>query len=121
MEHGRRYHAFRQGSKSHTTSVSFQTCTNAIKTGYLLPNDEIESDRLDIHHEMILTAMHQKLHLAPLAQDIQRVIDLGTGTGASNVHKTLVTCILIGSRYLGYGFRSVMMVNRNAYLLTFPL
>ena len=49
--------------------------------GYLLPNDEIESDRLDMHHEMILTAMHRKLHLAPISKDLQRVIDLGTGTG----------------------------------------
>lgn len=50
-------------------------------SGYLLPNDEQEADRLDIHNELILSAMHRKLHLAPLPQDIQSAIDLGTGTG----------------------------------------
>jgi hypothetical protein len=52
--------------------------TNA---GYFLPNDEIENDRLDIQHELILTAMYGRLHLAPLKKDIQKVMDLGTGTG----------------------------------------
>lgn len=31
--------------------------------------------------------MHGKLHLAPLTQDIQKAIDLGTGTGIVPVCK----------------------------------
>lgn len=45
-----------------------------------MPNDESESDRLDMVHEMVLTMMHRKLFLAPIKSP-QRVIDLGTGTG----------------------------------------
>ncbi|KAL1979542.1 hypothetical protein VTN96DRAFT_5589 [Rasamsonia emersonii] len=60
-ENGRRYHGFRDGS-------------------YLLPNDETESDRLDMVHEMVLTMMNRELFLAPI-KNPQRVIDLGTGTG----------------------------------------
>ncbi|KAL1996749.1 hypothetical protein VTN49DRAFT_7614 [Thermomyces lanuginosus] len=60
-ENGRRYHKFRDGS-------------------YLLPNDESESNRLDMLHELCLLVLQQKLHLAPI-QNPQRVIDLGTGTG----------------------------------------
>ncbi|KAL1994552.1 hypothetical protein VTN49DRAFT_2022 [Thermomyces lanuginosus] len=60
-ENGRRYHKFRDGS-------------------YLLPNDETESDRLDMLHEMFLTLLHGKLYLAPIERP-QRVIDLATGTG----------------------------------------
>ncbi|KAL1983476.1 hypothetical protein VTN96DRAFT_10297 [Rasamsonia emersonii] len=60
-ENGRRYHAYRDGT-------------------YLMPNDESESDRLDMVHEMVLTMMHRKLFLAPIKSP-QRVIDLGTGTG----------------------------------------
>jgi SAM-dependent methyltransferase len=60
--YGRRYHAFRRGR-------------------YALPNDEEEGERLDIHHAVIRTAMHDKLFLAPLGETPKRVIDIGTGTG----------------------------------------
>ncbi|PGH14391.1 hypothetical protein AJ79_03033 [Helicocarpus griseus UAMH5409] len=60
--HGRRYHAFREGR-------------------YLLPNDEKEADRLDIHHALILRILDKKLHLAPLGPNPQRALDLCTGTG----------------------------------------
>jgi methylase of polypeptide subunit release factors len=49
--------------------------------GYLLPNDETEAERLDIHHALFLAVYNGKLHLAPIKSDVQRVIDLGTGTG----------------------------------------
>lgn len=61
-ENGRRYHAYRRGR-------------------YLLPNDDIENERLDIHHELMLVVLNGKLHLAPIPENIQRAIDLGTGTG----------------------------------------
>ncbi|KAL1993442.1 hypothetical protein VTN49DRAFT_3391 [Thermomyces lanuginosus] len=60
-ENGRRYHKYRDGS-------------------YLLPNDESESDRLDMLHELCLMALHRKLYLAPIKKP-RRVIDLATGTG----------------------------------------
>ncbi|KAJ9270770.1 hypothetical protein DTO212C5_3267 [Paecilomyces variotii] len=60
-ENGRRYHAYDDGR-------------------YLLPNDEHEQDRLDIHHALCKQILDGKLLLAPI-ENPQRVLDLGTGTG----------------------------------------
>ncbi|TPX24833.1 hypothetical protein DIZ76_010277 [Coccidioides immitis] len=62
QENGRRYHGYRDGN-------------------YLLPNDEQESERLDMIHHMLLTAIEGKLFLAPISSGVKKVIDLGTGTG----------------------------------------
>ena len=61
-ENGRRYHAFRQGS-------------------YLLPNDEPEQDRLDLHHHIFRLALDGALLTAPIPSNVERVLDFGTGTG----------------------------------------
>ncbi|KAF2842832.1 S-adenosyl-L-methionine-dependent methyltransferase [Patellaria atrata CBS 101060] len=61
-ENGRRYHAFKDGS-------------------YFLPNDEDEMDRLDLFHHLLTLAIGDKLHLAPIGDNPQRILDLGTGTG----------------------------------------
>ncbi|KAL1963786.1 hypothetical protein VTN77DRAFT_7852 [Rasamsonia byssochlamydoides] len=61
-KNGRTYHGYRDGN-------------------YLMPNDEIEADRLDMLHEMSLTIMDRKLFLAPIGDSPQHVMDLGTGTG----------------------------------------
>ncbi|KAK6539155.1 hypothetical protein TWF694_009399 [Orbilia ellipsospora] len=60
-ENGRRYHTYREGR-------------------YLLPNDEAEQDRLDMHHHMLTLIQRGHLHGAPLERP-QRILDLGTGTG----------------------------------------
>lgn len=46
-----------------------------------LPADEQEQERLDIHHALMMALMDDKLHFAPIDSNIQRAIDLGTGTG----------------------------------------
>ena len=61
-EHGRRYIAPRQ------------------QASYPLPNDEQESDRLDLLHKLYEVALFGALHFSPL-QDPRRILDLGTGTG----------------------------------------
>lgn len=40
-----------------------------------------ESDRLDLIHEMVRITLGNKLHLAPIGEKPQRVLDIGTGTG----------------------------------------
>lgn len=61
--YGRTYHAYKEGK-------------------WCLPNDEQELDRLDVHHHLILTAMFEKLYMAPLPADFSgRVLDFATGTG----------------------------------------
>lgn len=62
-ENGRRYHAQRNGAQ------------------YNLPNDENELDRLDLQHHLFLLTLGGQLYRAPLGQNIQHAIDLGTGTG----------------------------------------
>ncbi|KAI9733115.1 MAG: hypothetical protein M1834_003662 [Cirrosporium novae-zelandiae] len=48
---------------------------------YHLPNDELESERLDLQHQLWLIALDGKLHLAPISQDIKTALDIATGTG----------------------------------------
>ncbi|KAI9806983.1 MAG: hypothetical protein M1833_002641 [Piccolia ochrophora] len=61
-ENGRRYHAYQEGK-------------------YIMPNDEQESDRLDMAHHMMVLRTDEKLHLAPIGKNPQTILDLGTGTG----------------------------------------
>lgn len=61
-ENGRRYHSFREGE-------------------YMLPNDEREQNRMDLHHHIFRLSLGGQLTRAPIPQDVQRVLDLGTGTG----------------------------------------
>ena len=62
FENGRRYHKFREGR-------------------YAFPNDEGEQEREDMKHAMIVNLCGGKLHFAPIGDDPQNIIDLGTGTG----------------------------------------
>ncbi|KAL3472256.1 S-adenosyl-L-methionine-dependent methyltransferase [Aspergillus californicus] len=61
-ENGRRYHAYRAGS-------------------YWGPNDEKAQDHLDIGHHVYNLMLGGKLNLAPVPDDAQKVLDVGTGTG----------------------------------------
>ncbi|KAJ5864248.1 uncharacterized protein N7529_006164 [Penicillium soppii] len=61
-ENGRRYHSYREGM-------------------YLLPNDEPEQDRQDLLHHVRNLVLHGRLFRAPLSDNIQRILDIGTGTG----------------------------------------
>ena len=40
-----------------------------------------EKDRLDIMHHLVTLRLDDRLHLAPIGQNIHRILDLGTGTG----------------------------------------
>jgi hypothetical protein len=47
-----------------------------------MPNDDLEQDRLDLSHGLMTKAIGDKLFLAPVNTDkLQRVLDIGTGTG----------------------------------------
>ncbi|TLD30007.1 S-adenosyl-L-methionine-dependent methyltransferase [Venturia nashicola] len=62
FENGRRYHGY--GSAQ-----------------YAFPNDEAELERLDMQHAMMTLLLNNRLFWSPLRPDIQRVLDIGTGTG----------------------------------------
>lgn len=53
--------------------------------------------------------MHGKLHLAPLSEDIQKAIDLGTGTG--NFRLIEVSTLLT----IGQGFGHLTLVTYTQY------
>lgn len=61
-EHGRRYHAYQEGR-------------------YLLPNDEIEQNRMNLQYHAVRLVFGEKLFFAPVKKDMKRVLDVGTGTG----------------------------------------
>jgi SAM-dependent methyltransferase len=61
-ENGRRYHSYREGH-------------------YVLPNDEQEQDRQDLLHHVRNLVLNGALFRAPLETSVQRVLDIGTGTG----------------------------------------
>ena len=55
---------------------------NASKTSeYWAPNDEQQNEGLDMWHNSLLMMMDNKLFLAPIGDNVQRVLDVGTGTG----------------------------------------
>ncbi|KAI5803668.1 S-adenosyl-L-methionine-dependent methyltransferase [Geopyxis carbonaria] len=60
-ENGRRYHGYRSGR-------------------YMLPNDETEQERMDLHHHCFIWHFGGELHQAPLHRP-RRILDVGAGTG----------------------------------------
>lgn len=48
---------------------------------YGLPIDEEELDRIDMSHAKYVMLLEKKLFLAPIPQNPQKILDLGTGTG----------------------------------------
>lgn len=54
---------------------------NQLHIAYYLPNDEVELDRLDFMHQLMLLLLHNKLHFAPIERKPIRILDVGTGTG----------------------------------------
>ncbi|KAL8414447.1 hypothetical protein RB594_005617 [Gaeumannomyces avenae] len=65
VENGRTYHAFKAGA-------------------YVLPNDEIENERLDLQHAMCVLTIDNQLHTCPAGKHghtIHRALDVGCGTG----------------------------------------
>lgn len=61
-EYGRRYHMFKYGR-------------------YPLPNDEEEFKRESLRHTMLKELLHGSFYLAPIGNNPQKIIDLGTGFG----------------------------------------
>ncbi|KAM5375929.1 hypothetical protein ACJZ2D_005719 [Fusarium nematophilum] len=45
------------------------------------PNDDRQNDGLDLSHYMLYLALDNKLFLAPIGDNLQKVIDIGTATG----------------------------------------
>jgi ribosomal protein L11 methylase PrmA len=46
-----------------------------------MPIDEEELDRIDLKHRLYTILLGEKLFIAPIGNNPQRVLDLGTGSG----------------------------------------
>ncbi|EPS44118.1 hypothetical protein H072_1866 [Dactylellina haptotyla CBS 200.50] len=64
---------YENGRRYHSRSVTNQE--------YFVPNDEVESDRLDLTHHVMTIMQKGKLHAAPIGDHPQKIMDIGTGTG----------------------------------------
>jgi SAM-dependent methyltransferase len=58
-----------------------RTYQSTTTTEYWAPNDEQQNQGLDLTHHALLKLLDNKLYLAPLKDNLDRVLDLGTGTG----------------------------------------
>ena len=47
----------------------------------MVPNDETEQSRLDLMHHMFCMMLDGALYVSPISRDVQRILDVGTGTG----------------------------------------
>lgn len=63
-ERGRRYQSFKNGR-------------------YPIPNDDFEQNREDMKHAMLMELTDGKLFYAPIGENPQKILDIGTGTGES--------------------------------------
>jgi len=61
-ENGRRYHAFREGS-------------------WPVANDEKQQNQMDLFHHVYSLRLNGDLYLAPIGDNPQKILDVGTGTG----------------------------------------
>jgi len=53
---------------------------NADLPAYVLPNDDMEVDRLELQYQALKTLHDDRIYFAPL-KDPKRILDIGTGTG----------------------------------------
>jgi SAM-dependent methyltransferase len=51
------------------------------KTLQGMPIDEQEQDRNDLQHAKFMLLLNGKLHLSPIPEDPQKILDIGTGSG----------------------------------------
>ncbi|KAL2138694.1 hypothetical protein VTI28DRAFT_6367 [Corynascus sepedonium] len=75
------------GSTSVTSSVYAHSIENGrryqhFKNGrYPIPNDDEELNREDMKHAMLLELCDGALYYAPIGDNVQKILDIGTGTG----------------------------------------
>jgi hypothetical protein len=82
-ECGRRYQTFKNGR-------------------YPIPNDDQEQNREDMKHAMLMELTDGKLFYAPIGNNPQKILDIGTGTGEFYCANPWAKTNKTGNRNLGY-------------------
>ncbi|KAJ4244349.1 hypothetical protein NW762_014476 [Fusarium torreyae] len=77
--HGRTYHSERGNAQYWYGNRSRAGLLELISDR--TPNDEHHNESMDINHHLLSLSLKGRLHLAPLKDDIQSALDVGTGTG----------------------------------------
>lgn len=83
------YETASTGSTSVTSSVYAHTYENGRRyqhfknSRYPIPNDDEELNREDMKHAMLLELCDGELFYAPIGENPQLILDIGTGTGES--------------------------------------
>jgi hypothetical protein len=89
------------GSTSVTSSVYAHTIENGrryqhFKNGrYPIPNDDEELNREDMKHAMMMELCDGRLFYAPIGENPQKILDIGTGTGESGRLIVLNQCRVV--------------------------
>jgi hypothetical protein len=95
FENGRRYHRFREGA-------------------YNFPNDETEQAREDMKHAMVVNLCGGRLHFAPIGDNPQNILDMGTGTGIWAIESE---CFFSAKIYVGIRREALMELQWEIYTL----
>ncbi|KAI9738576.1 MAG: hypothetical protein M1834_008080 [Cirrosporium novae-zelandiae] len=72
------------GSLSEAASYRYENGRRYLDTkdsGYVIPSDNIESERLDLEHTLWYLTLIDRQWLAPIPDDVKEVLDVGCGTG----------------------------------------
>ena len=80
-----------------------------------MPIDEDELDRIDLKHRLYTILLGEKLFVAPIGENPQRVLDLGTGSGELACVRSQPTLLTVPSRHLGHRFRRRIPLSGGAW------
>lgn len=75
------YAAYGKNGETQLPAINQLELTNVVEYG--LPVDEYELERIDMNHHKYTLLQNDKLFLAPLPPNPQKILDLGTGTGTN--------------------------------------
>jgi hypothetical protein len=93
------YETASTGSTSFTSSIYAHTYENGrryqhFKNGrYPIPNDDEELNREDMKHAMMMELCDGQLFYAPIGDNPQKILDIGTGTGKSIFNQSIAPSI----------------------------